>query len=209
MIVSKRAMFVVTAFVLVVGARFVFLKFMRPVSVLAASWDLPLHSILDAKMVDVKHITREQQKPEMILVNSRRDAEQAIKGKATTVTLRRGEPILSSNLIDRSPDVAEGPPRLPPGTRGYLLQFPKASAPIVEPGQHVDVSVIYGSSDHRVNEIVARNVLLMATGDGIGTYKGLAILTLAVKPDEAAKLDRAKKRQQATISVQMTSSQAQ
>lgn len=209
MMASKRIMLIAMAFVLVLGARFVFLKFMQPVGVLAACRDLPLHSLLSAKMVDVKHISREQQKPEMILVNSRSDAEQAIKGRVTMVALRQGDPILSGDLHDKSPNVGEGAPALPPGTRGYLLQFPKVSAPTMEPGQHVDVSVAYGPPDHRMNERVARNALLMATGDGIGTYKGLTILTLAVTPTEATKLEQAKKKQRAAISVQMASGQQQ
>jgi len=117
-------------------------------------------------------------------------------------------PASNDTNIGLNPNVAEGAPRLPAGTRGYVIFLPKESASGFEPSQHVDVSVAYGPVEHRVNKTVARNVLLVATGEGIGPHKSSTVLTLAVTPNDADKLDRARKSNHTTILVRQTSSRS-
>jgi Flp pilus assembly protein CpaB len=115
---------------------------------------------------------------------------------------------VSSNLRDVPPEGMRS--LLPPGTRGYLLGMSKSSVPALEPGQHVDIVVTYGPTAHRLNEVVTRNVLLIAVGQGIAEpYKGSIVLTLAVDPTEIDKLERAKRKRGGTILVQVAKNKTQ
>jgi len=102
-----------------------------------------------------------------------------------------------------------GPPLLPAGTRGYLLFLPKEAVSGLEPSEQVDISVSYGAADQRIKRVVVNNVLLVAIGKGIGKYEGSIVITLAVTPNDAEKLDRVRKKSHAKISVQKTSNERQ
>lgn len=118
------------------------------------------------------------------------------------------------NADSASPSIYQGglsggPPLLPAGTRGYLLFLPKEAASGLEPSEYVDISVTYGPAGQRVNKAVLQNVLLVAIGKGIGKYEGSMAITLAVTPSDADKLDRARKKNHAKVSVQKTSNERQ
>lgn len=123
------------------------------------------------------------------------------------------DPLLGMKTKQGCDDAQPSP--LPPGTQAYELPLPQISMSAPERGQYVDVVLTYGAGDGRRKEVIMHRVIVYAVahvvpniGTGHNEQGGSITLTLAVDPADAERLDHAKKKRDAMMSVEI-SNQAQ
>lgn len=156
--------------------------------VVVAAGNIPSGMIVTGMDLSIRNFNKEEVPP------GAASSEALVIGKVTKRDILPGQPILSSNVMDRSYFV-------PPFMRAVTVGLDPVSgvAGFLKPGNRVDVVATFEMNSTSYAKTVLQNVLLIAIGsevieggDNVATDKTTAraepTATLAVSPSDAEKL---------------------
>ena len=171
------------------------------VSIVTAAVDISRGGTIQADMVRLESVPKRWANPKAIA-----QIEDAV-GRAVTITILQGEPILSSKIAAKGAGVGLAA-IVPKGMRAFTIQTPTIAtgvAGFILPGNKVDVLLTVkelggGTAGHGGTIILLQNLEILAVDQRVGpeptsaekvgaSSKEMRSVTLLVTPEQAAKLD--------------------
>lgn len=186
------------------------------VDVLAAAKDIPPHTALTPAYITIKQVPLKFVEPGAVPVKILDQSMKRVMGKVTVAAVQEGAQLVMANLKDPAPSTSGIAPLLPPGKRGYLLRLGNLDvAELILPGDRIDIMATFTIKDSQKQSKATYTILQNIMVVGVGKYlkkpnegvtekreqqEGL-VLTLALEPTEAERLNLAQIESQGEISV--------
>jgi Flp pilus assembly protein CpaB len=186
------------------------------IDVLAAARDIPSRSEIRPDQVTTKSVPSKYVEPGAIIVKDPTAAYQKVHFKISVAAIPAGGSIISSNINDPSPSGTGIAVIVPPGKRGFILRLGNLDVQqLILPRDHIDIlatlPVRTKDGQSRGTFTILQNILVLGVGkdlvrptettNGRREVQDSLVLTLALTPYEAQRLDLARKESDGEISV--------